>query len=127
MTRPSCCFWCPCNGLFVLVLLLMLCGSLVSGALGIVEVTMDSVSVPNPLWMPLSAVAAGGTVGGLWLGRSHHGRGEPLAVAVFGLLWVGVGFVTVPAVALLGTTIALGAAVWGALVYRADALEEDVV
>ncbi len=118
MTRPSCCFLCPCNGLFVLVLLLLLCGSLVSGVLDIAQVTMESVSLPDFSWMPVSAIAAGGTVWGLWLGVSHHGRGEPLAVAVFGLLWVAVGFVTAPVVALAGTTIALGAAVWGALLYR---------
>ena len=118
MTRPSCCFLCPCNGLFVLVLLLVLCGSLVSGVFDIAAVTMESVSLPGFSWMPLSAIAAGGTVWGLWLGVRHHGRGEPLAVAVFGLLWVAVGFITTPVLALVGTAIALGAAVWGALLYR---------
>ncbi len=118
MTRSSCCFLCPCNALFVLVLLLLLCGSLVSGVLDIAEVTMESVSLPGLPWMALSAIAAGGTVWGLWLGVRHHGRGEPLAVAVFGLLWVAVGFATAPGLALVGTAIALGAAVWGALLYR---------
>ena len=118
MTRSSCCSWCPCNGFFVLVLLLLLCGSLVSGVLDIAAVTMESVSMPGFSWMPAAAIAAGGTVWGLWLGVRHHGRGEPLAVAVFGLFWVAVGFVTTPVVALAGTTIALGAAVWGALLYR---------
>ena len=125
MTNPSCCSWCPCNWFFVLVLVLLLCGSLVSGVLNIAQVTMESVSLPGIPWMPLSAIAAGGTVWGLWLGARHHGRGEPLAVAVFGLLWVAVGFVTVPGLALVGTTIALGAAVWGALLYRRPR-EEDV-
>ncbi len=118
MTRPSCCLLCPCNGFFVLLLLLLLCGSLVSGVLDIAAVTMESVSLPGFSWMPAAAIAAGGTVWGLWLGGRHHGRGEPLAVAVFGLLWVAVGFVTAPGLALLGTTIVLGAAVWGALLYR---------
>ncbi len=118
MTRPSCCSWCPCNGLFVLVLLLLLCGSLVSGVLDIAAVTMESVSLPSFSWMPLAAIAAGGNVWGLWLGVRNHGRGEPLAVAVFGLLLVAVGFVTAPGLALVGTTIALGAAIWGALLYR---------
>ncbi len=118
MTRPRCCLLCPCTGFLVLLLLLVLCGSLISGVLDIAEVTMESVSVPGLPRMALSAIAAGGTGWGLWLGARHHGRGEPLAVAVFGLLWVAVGFVTAPVVALAGTTIALGAAVWGALLYR---------
>lgn len=118
MRASACCSWCPCNIWFVVILLLLLCGSLAPAVLNLAGELVGAGSVPEAVWMPLSGVAVGGTVWGLWLGFRHHGRAEPLAVGLFGLLWVAVGFVTWPPLALLGTSIALGAAIWGAFAFR---------
>lgn len=125
MPRSACSSWCPCNLVFVVILLCFLGGSLLTGALALGQEIVGTVSLPRAAWLPLSAVAAGGTVWGLWLGFRHHGRAEPLAVGVFGLLWVAVGFATWPPVALMGTAIVLGAAIWGSLAYRHDAREDQ--
>ena len=109
--------WCTCNVFFLAVLCLVLCGSLLSGVLDLAGAVADSAALPNPLWMPVSAVAVAGTVWGLWQGRRYHGRGEPFAVGVFGVVCLAVGFVTTPAIALMGGAIVFGAAVWSAFAF----------
>ena len=110
--------WCPCNVCVLAVLLLLLCGSFLSGALHLAGAVADSAALPNLVWMPVSAVAVAGTVWGLWQGRLHHGRGEPLAVGVFGVVCLAVGFLTTPTIALVGGAIVFGAAVWSAFAFR---------
>ncbi len=110
--------WCPCNIFLLAVLLCVLGGSMLAGVSHLAGAIADSAAAPNPLWMPVSAVAAAGTVWGLWQGRLSHGRGEPLAVGVFGVVWLEVGFVTTPMIALMGTGIVFGAAVWSAFAFQ---------
>lgn len=117
MSSAKCCSFCPCNIAFFLILLLMLCGSLASGALSLFSELGDLVSVPKAAWVPLSIAAVSGTVWGLWLGFRQHGRAEPLAVGILGLVASLIGFVVWQPIALLGTATVLGAAIWGAFAF----------
>ncbi len=110
----DCGSFCPRGGVFFGILFLLLGASLVAGIASFVGELSQTIALPRVTWLPLSAVAIGGTVWGLWLGFKHHGRAEPLTVGVFGLLTAAVGFVSWYPIVLLGAAIVLGAAVWGA-------------
>ncbi len=103
------------------ILFLALAAAVVGGGLaGIVMLCREvagMVSLPEAAWIPLVIVAVVGTLVGLWLGFRQHGRAQPLAVGVFGLLVAALGFVTGYPIILLGVAIVLGASVWSALAH----------
>ncbi len=115
MKQKACVVWCPCNGIFLLLLVLLLCGSLLSGVLAMIDSASASISLPEGAMLPLSAVAVGGTVWGLWLGFRHHGNAQPLALGLFGLLATGIGLTVLAPIALLGITAVLVAVVWSSM------------
>ena len=108
-----------CNPCLVILLIVLACVWL-PGAFGIAVGWTESVNTLGIVRSPLAVVTAAVMVWALRMGYRHHGRGEPLAVALFGLALVAVGFVTLPALALVGACIALGAAFWGALLPHAS-------
>lgn len=71
------------------------------------------LTLPSAVWIPLVVLVAAGTLWGLWLGFTVHGRSEPLLVGMFGLLVTTFGFFFSPLV-LPGVLTVLAAAVWSA-------------
>ena len=117
----SCKCHCSCcpggGGLAVLLLVLLACGVL-SGIASFVGGLVASVALPSVAWAPVSAVAIGGTVWGLRIGARQHGRGEPLAVGMFGLIVAAAGLLLGLPVTLTGMAIVLAAALWSAMATR---------
>ncbi len=110
------CSCCPRGGgLAVLLLVLLACG-LLSGIASLVGGLVDSIALPSVAWAPVSAVAVAGTLWGLKVGAQQHGRGEPLAVGVFGLVVAAAGLLLGLPVTLTGMAIVLAAALWSAMV-----------
>ena len=99
------------------VLPLLVFAAVVFGAIKLIGVISANVSLPPGLWIPLAVLAVGATLWGLWLGFTHHGRAEPLALGVFGLVVTGIGFVLWVPVAMIGAGIVLIAAVWSSRAY----------
>jgi len=87
---------------------------IVAGAIyGLVKLVAGlELSLPPAAVVPLSIVAALGTLWGLWLGTRIHRRGEPLMLGVFGLLVAVTGLVLSAPLALFGVLIVLAAALW---------------
>jgi hypothetical protein len=78
-----------------------------------------NLAMPSAGWIPLLMLAAAGTLWGLWLGFTVHGRSEPLSVGLFGLLVMTFGSFFFTPFVLLGVLIVLVAAVWSATAYVA--------
>jgi hypothetical protein len=111
---------CHCNAAVVGGLpLLVAAGVAIYGIVKLIARISITVSLPAGVWIPLSALAVAATLWGLWIGFTAHGRAEPLAVGVFGLLVTALGFALFAPLALVGVLIVLGATVWSALAYRA--------
>jgi len=106
---------CPSERSFVGLLVILLVGNLLVGGIGLAGELAPRVSLVHAAWMPLFAVAVGASCLGLWLGYRQHGRGEPLAVGIFGLLVAALGLVIRYPVAMFGASIVLAAALWSAL------------
>ena len=115
MKGSTCTSWCFCNLAFCAVVLLCLAAALLSDGVHLFTRLAGSVTTSAS---PLSLVAAVGATAGVWLGYRHHGFAQPLFRALLGLICVVVGHIASPIFALVGAMIVLGAAVWGALVYR---------
>ncbi len=118
MSCNCCGSGCHCNGVVVVAGLPVL---LVAGAIyGLVRVVGGLTwSLPTAAWVPLSILAAGGTLWGLWLGARVHGRGEPLMLGMFGMAVAALGFVLAAPLALVGVFIGLAAALWSAAAHLA--------
>ena len=117
----SCNCHCSCcpggGGLAVFLFALLACG-LLSGIASLVGGLVESVALPSVAWAPVAAVAVGGTVWGLHVGARQHGRGEPLAVGLFGLVVAAAGLLLGLPVTLAGMAIVLAAALWSAMATR---------
>lgn len=100
--------------LFVAVIVAVLGGG-VAGIAKLARQVGDAVAVPDAAWIPLSVAAVAGTLAGLWLGFRQHGRAQPMAVGVFGLVVAGLGLALGFPIVLLGVAIVLGATLWNAL------------
>jgi hypothetical protein len=96
-------------------LLVLLTASLAFTGMGLLGELGRDLSFPSAAATPLLAVAVGASILGLWLGHKHHGRGEPLAVGLFGLLVTTCGLLTEHTVAFFGASIVVAAALWSAL------------
>jgi len=103
---------CPSNRSLVGPLLILLLVSLLFGGIGLVAELGQKISLPHAAWIPLFAIAVAASCLGLWLGYKQHGRGEPLALGIFGLLVAVLGLVIRYPVALFGASIVLAAALW---------------
>jgi hypothetical protein len=104
-----------CRADFVVgALPLLVFAAVAFGAIKLIGVISANVSLPPGLWIPLGV---GATLWGLWLGFTHHRRGEPLAIGIFGLVVTGIGFVLWVPLAMIGAGIVLIAAVWSSRVY----------
>lgn len=83
-----------------------------------------NLSLSGLVWIPVSIFAAGGTLYGLRLGSTVHGRGEPLAVGVLGMVVTALGIISSTPLALLGVLIVLVAAAWSAVAYRRGRVDD---
>ncbi len=121
MSCNCCDSHCHCNAVVVVggLPLVLAVGATIYGLVKLIGLVSLNVSLPPVVWIPLSVLAVAGTLWGLWLGFTVHGRAEPLAVGAFGLLVTALGFVLFAPLALVGVLIVLGAAVWSAVAYRA--------
>ncbi len=108
-------FYFPSGGGFAVVFLVLLACGLLSGIASLVGGIVDSIALPSVAWAPVAAVAVGGTVWGLRVGARQHGRGEPLAVGLFGLVVAAAGLVLGLPVTLAGMVIVLAAALWSTM------------
>ncbi len=106
----------PRNILFLVIVVAVLGGGL-AGIAKLFRQVAGTVSLPDAAWIPLAIAAVLGTLVGLWLGFRQHGRAQPLAVGVFGLLVAALGLVVGYPIILLGVAIALGATVWSAVAH----------
>jgi hypothetical protein len=106
---------CPSNRSFIGLLVILLAGNLLFGGIELAGELAPRASLLHASWIPLFAVAVAASCLGLWLGYRQHGRGEPLAVGVFGLLVASLGLVVKYPVAMFGASIVLAAALWSAL------------
>jgi hypothetical protein len=97
------------------IFLVLLAAGIITGLAKMVGGVVASISLPSVAWLPVSAVAVGGTVWGLWVGARQHGNGSPLAVGVFGLLVAAAGMVFGSPVLLAGMVVVLAAAIWSAM------------
>lgn len=88
--------------------------ALLYGLVRLIGGVVGFVSLPPVPWLPIVLLAVAGTIWGLWLGFRVHGRGEPIAVGVFGMLVALVGSVAYSPLILVGLLITLVAAVWSA-------------
>ncbi len=111
-------FYFPSGGGFAVVFLVLLACGLLSGITSLVVGLVESVALPSVAWAPVSAIAIGGTVWGLRVGARQHGRGEPLAVGMFGLIVAAAGLLLGLPVTLTGMAIVLAAALWSASATR---------
>jgi hypothetical protein len=111
MSSNCCNSCCHCDPIVVVRVLPLL---VVAGAIyGLIKLVAGlQLSLPAAATVPLSLVAALGTLWGLWLGTRIHGRGEPLMVGGFGLAMAGAGFVLSVPLALAGVFTVLTAALW---------------
>ena len=120
---------CTCTsrscGTGVVGLPILLAAGVVYGLVHLVGLAWSLVSLPGIAWLALASLAVSGVVWGLWLGFAHHGRAEPLAVGMFGLVVAGLGFIAWEPLALIGVVITLGAAAWSALLYAERRLAPD--
>ncbi len=107
---------CPSDKSFIGLLVILLAVSLLAGGIGVVAELAQEISLPQAAWIPLFAVAVGASSLGLWLGYRQHGRGEPLAVGIFGLVVAAAGLLIRYPIAMFGAAIVLAAAVWSGLV-----------
>ncbi len=112
------CYCCPGGGGLVVLLLVLLAFGLLSGIANLVGGLVESIALPSVAWAPVSAVVVGGTVWGLRVAARQHGRGEPLAVGLFGLIVAAAGLLLGLPVPLAGMTIVLAAALWSAMAAR---------
>jgi hypothetical protein len=96
-------------------LLVLLTTSLAFAGIGLLGELGRDLSFPRAAGTPLLAVAVGASILGLWLGHRQHGRGEPLAVGLFGLLVTMCGLLTADSVAFFGASIVVASALWSAL------------
>ena len=117
MSSNCCSSCCHCNPVVVVRVLPVI---VVAVAIyGLVKlVAGQHLSLPAAAGIPLSIVAALGTLWGLWLGTRIHRRGEPLMLGVFGLVVAATGFVLSAPLALLGVLIVLAAALWSLALCR---------
>jgi hypothetical protein len=106
---------CPSNRSLVGLLVILVLVSLLFGGVGLMAKLAQQVSLPHAAWIPLFAIAVAASCLGLWLGYKQHGRGEPLALGIFGLLVAALGLVIRYPVALFGASIVLAAALWSAM------------
>ena len=111
MSSNCCSSCCHCNPVVVVHVLPVI---IVAGAIyGLVKLVAGlELSLPPAAGVPLSIVAALGTLWGLWLGTQIHRRGEPLILGVFGLVVAATGFVLSAPLTLVGVLIVLAAALW---------------
>ncbi len=112
------CLCCPGGGVLAVLLLVLLACGFLSGIASLVGGVVESIALPSVAWAPVSAVAVGGTVWGLKVGARQHGRGEPLAVGLFGLVVAAAGLLLGLPVTLAGMAIVLAAALWSAMAAR---------
>lgn len=94
--------------------------ALIVGLIKLVFGIAGNVSLPTSVWIPLIFLAAAGTIWGLWLGFRVHGRGEPIAVGVFGIGVALVGLLVYSPLIVIGVLITLVAAVWSAMAKHAE-------
>jgi len=106
----------PRSALPIAVSVVVLAGWVAVGIGELAENLGRIISLPEAAWIPLSAAAVPATVFGLWLGFRTHGRGEPLALGLFGLGVGCVGLLVGYPITVLGVVITLGAAMWSAMV-----------
>ncbi len=106
----------PRNILFLVIVVAVLGGGL-AGIAKLFRQVAGTVSLPDAAWIPLATAAVLGTLVGLWLGFRQHGRAQPLAVGVFGLLVAGLGLLIGYPIMLLGVAIVLGATLWSAMAH----------
>lgn len=109
------CSACPGSRGLTGIFLVLLAVVIVTHIAKMVGGAVASVSLPPVAWLPVSALAVGGTVWGLWVGARQHGNGSPLAVGLFGLLVAAAGMVFGSPVLLTGMVVVLLAALWSAL------------
>jgi hypothetical protein len=115
MVCKCCCSTCPGNRGLTGIFLILLAAGIITGIAKMVGGAVASISLPSVAWLPVSALAVGGTVWGLWVGARQHGNGSPLAVGLFGLLVAAAGTVFGSPVLLTGMVVVLAAAIWSAL------------
>jgi hypothetical protein len=96
------------------MVVLLIC-AFTTGAFRAIGGMVESAALPSVAWLPLSAVAIGGTVWGLRVGFRQHGRGEPLAVGLFGLLVAASGLFFGLPWTLFGMAVVLAAAIWSSV------------
>jgi hypothetical protein len=97
------------------ILPIVLAAGAIYGLVRVLGGVSFDVSLSPAVWIPLSLVAAAGTLWGLGLGLRVHGRAGPLKVGVFGLVVAALGFVFLPQLVLAGVVIVLAAAAWSAV------------
>lgn len=110
----DCCF----TVVQIKILPLFICLALIYVVIRFGRMLLGSVASPSISWIPFVLIGVAVATWGLWLGYKVHGRGEPLAVGVFGIFVAFVGMLVYSPLLIVGALTVLVASIWSANLRR---------
>ncbi len=93
---------------------LLVCLGLIYGFVRFIGFLFGTAATPSKGWIPFVLLGVFVAAWGLWLGHKVHGRGEPLAVGIFGIVVAVCGMLVYSPLVVVGVLTILAATIWSA-------------